>query len=138
MEGSSCAEPLAPPSAGHLLPTTGQTTRGAPENPRPCPSRSCSCSSLIPSSKGNFARLLKACPFLLGNMVAAVLVQLERQDGHPGIRGGAILLRRPGPQRHWPDPCNNAAHARNWPGSRVRAWHNGHHLCYSLGRLSME
>src|SRR3954451_16632470 len=109
MEGPSCAEPSAPPSAGHLLPTTGQTTRGAPENPRPCPSRSCSRSSLIPSSKGNFARLLKACALLPGNMVAAVLVQLEGHAGHPRVRRGLVLLLRLDLQRHRPDPCNNAA-----------------------------
>jgi hypothetical protein len=45
---------------------------------------------------------------LLGNVVPTVLVQLERQGRDPGIREGAILLRRPGLQRHRPDPCNNA------------------------------
>src|SRR3954468_947456 len=113
MEGPWCAEPSAPPSPGHLLPTTGKTIRGALETPRPCPSRSRSRSSLIPSSKGIFARLLRACALLLGDMVAAVLVQLEGQGGHPEIRGGAVLLRRPSPQRHWPDPCNNAPPTRH-------------------------
>jgi hypothetical protein len=30
-------------------------------------------------------------------------------NGKVGTRaqGGEILLRRPSPQRHWPDPCNN-------------------------------
>src|SRR4051794_14786528 len=37
------------------------------------------------------------------------LVQLEWQDGHPGIRDGAILLRRASSGHHWADPCNNAA-----------------------------
>src|SRR3954453_19226447 len=109
MGGPCCAEPSAAPSPGHLLPTTGKTIRGALENPRPCRSRSRSRSSLIPSSKGIFARLLRACALLLGDVVAAVLVQLERQGGHPEIRGGAVLLRRPRPQRHWPATCNNAA-----------------------------
>ena len=36
---------------------------------------------------------------LLGDVVAAVLVQLERQGGHPGIRDGAIPLPRPDLQR---------------------------------------
>ena len=40
--------------------------------------------------------------------MVAVLAQLERQDWPPGIRRGAILLRRPGLQRHWPVPRNNA------------------------------
>jgi hypothetical protein len=111
MEGPSCAGPSAPPSAGHLLPTTGKTTRGALENPRPCPSRSRSRSSLIPSSKGTFARLLKACVLLLGDMMAAVLVQLEGHAGHPGGRGGVVLLLRPSFGRHQLDPCNNACSA---------------------------
>src|SRR4051795_10986165 len=34
---------------------------------------------------------------LLGNVVAAVLVQLERQGRLPGIRSGAHLLRHPAP-----------------------------------------
>ena len=43
---------------------------------------------------------------LLGNVVTAVLVQLEGQGGHPGIREGAIR-----PQRQRPDPCNSAEQA---------------------------
>ena len=39
--------------------------------------------------------------------MATVLVQLERQGGDPGIRDGAVLLRRLSLQRHRPDPCNN-------------------------------
>jgi transposase len=39
---------------------------------------------MLTLEKENFARLLKACALLLGNMVAAVLVPLERQDGYPG------------------------------------------------------
>src|SRR3954465_10748888 len=45
---------------------------------------------------------------LLGNVVPAILVQLEWQGGHPGIREEAILLPRPDLQRHRPDPCNSA------------------------------
>src|SRR3954452_4030475 len=37
-------------------------------------------------------------------MVAAVLVQLERHDGHPGQERGA-LLRHPAPQHQPTDPC---------------------------------
>src|SRR3954465_5612773 len=37
-------------------------------------------------------------------MVAAVLVQLERHDRHPGQERGA-LLRHPAPQHQPTDPC---------------------------------
>jgi len=43
-------------------------------------------------------------------VVAAVLVQLERQDGHP--RSGRSFLRRAGSGRHWAGPCNKVALAR--------------------------
>src|SRR4051812_31293392 len=70
---------------------------------------------------------------LLRNVVPAVLVQLEWQGGHPGIRDGAILLRRAGSGHHWADPCNNAprdgrlgipprAAARVTPGRRSSRW----------------
>src|SRR4051812_39288125 len=39
---------------------------------------------------------------LLGNVVAAVLVQLERQGRLPGIRSGAHLLRHPAPATNQP------------------------------------
>src|SRR3954465_10389083 len=39
--------------------------------------------------------------------MAAVLVQLEGQGGHPGVSRKAALLLQPGPGRHRPDPCNN-------------------------------
>src|SRR3954453_2940487 len=39
---------------------------------------------------------------LLGNVVAAVLVQLERQGRLPGIRGGAHLIRHPAPATNQP------------------------------------
>ena len=48
---------------------------------------------------------------LLRDVVPAVLVQLEGQGGHPGIRDGARLLRRSDLQRHQPDPCNSAPYA---------------------------
>ena len=46
---------------------------------------------------------------LLRNVVIAVSIQAEGQGGHPGIREGASLLRRPRLQRYRPDPCNSAA-----------------------------
>ena len=45
--------------------------------------------------------------------MTAVLVQLERQGGHPGIREGAILLPPPDLQGHQPDPCNSAPYELN-------------------------
>ena len=44
---------------------------------------------------------------LLGDVVVAILVNLEWQDEHTGIRRRPGLLRRLGLQRHWPGPCNN-------------------------------
>src|SRR5215218_20424 len=65
-----------------------------------------------PAQGGVILTPVRDLALLLGNVVTAVLVQLEGQGGHPGIREGAILLRRPGPQRHWPDPCNSAEQQR--------------------------
>src|SRR4051812_44253800 len=48
--------------------------------------------------------------------MAAVLVQLEGQGGHPGVSRRAALLLQPGPGRHRPDPCNNAARGPSRPG----------------------
>ena len=58
------------------------------------------------------AGLVLVCSFVLLRLdvVATVLVQLERQDGHLGIREGASLLRRHSLTRHRPDPCNNVSH----------------------------
>src|SRR3954447_19592636 len=49
---------------------------------------------------------------LFRDVMAAVLVQLEGQGGHPGGSRRAALLLQPGPGRHRPDPCNNAPYAR--------------------------
>src|SRR5215212_7286578 len=38
-------------------------------------------------------------------MVAAVLVELERHDRHPGGRKGGALLRHSAPQHQPTDPC---------------------------------
>ncbi len=48
---------------------------------------------------------------LLGDMASAVLVQLEKQDGHPGVRGGTNLLHCFWLRHHRQDPCNNAIRA---------------------------
>src|SRR3954453_15783675 len=43
--------------------------------------------------------------YVLLAVVAAVLVQLEGQSAHPGIREASFLCR-PILQRHWSGPCN--------------------------------
>src|SRR5215218_9198169 len=48
-------------------------------------------------------------------MVAAVLVQLERHDGHPGQERGA-LLRHPAPQHQPTDPCTTLSTAGRHSG----------------------
>src|SRR3954463_12188765 len=62
---------------------------------------------------------------LLGNVVAAVLVQLERQGRLPGIRSGAHPLPPPPPATTQPIRATRlrlsylSAHARAWLYSRV-------------------
>src|SRR3954465_1699286 len=63
---------------------------------------------------------------LFRDVMAAVLVQLEGQGGHPGVSRRAALLLQPGPGRHRPDPCNNAPWVRVIPWICGRAsWGTG-------------
>src|SRR5829696_5496380 len=56
-------------------------------------------------------------------MVAAVLVELERHDRHPGGRKGGALLRHSAPQHQPTDPCTTLArggHSAPRPRARWR------------------
>jgi len=73
-------------------------------------------------------------------VVAAVLVQLERQDGHPGVRGGTYLLHCLWLRRHRQDPCNNAAGgaaARSQGWCRTFAPAGGQHGPQAMWRRRM-
>ena len=56
-------------------------------------------------------------PVLLpGNVATAGLVQLEGQEGHPGIVRGDAVLRHPALQRQPPEPCTTAPTACTYAG----------------------
>src|SRR3954468_19363128 len=54
-------------------------------------------------------------------MVAAVLVELERHDRHPGAGQGerGALLRHSAPQHQPTDPCTTLAERSSLPGGRL-------------------